>query len=187
MLWGIKSIFFPPKGISFYSKHSPLAGDNTRPSEENWKGKRTLSPLSVLKNINQHLEKPLQKRKVIPEQISVISTLLLLSNFSDHNGGLILFLKLVERCLSYSILLKPMSSAKVPLFSLGSAWCDVFAVFQFSAVLSSQQMTIGKIYCAKLIYENYKHMKKKRLEKKKKVINIRIFKSIVVVSSNRSS
>ena len=30
-------------------------------------------------------------------------------------------------------------------------------------------MTIGKIYCAKLIYENYKHMKKKRLEKKKKV------------------
>lgn len=37
------------------------------------------------------------------------------------------------------------------------------------AVLSSQQMTIGKIYCAKLIYENYKHMKKKRLEKKKKV------------------
>jgi len=39
----------------------------------------------------------------------------------------------------------------------------------FFAVLSSQQMTIGKIYCAKLIYENYKHMKKKRLEKKKKV------------------
>lgn len=36
------------------------------------------------------------------------------------------------------------------------------------SVLSSQQMTIGKIYCAKLIYENYKHMKKKRLEKKKK-------------------
>ncbi|XP_078367100.1 voltage-dependent L-type calcium channel subunit alpha-1D-like isoform X2 [Oculina patagonica] len=36
------------------------------------------------------------------------------------------------------------------------------------SVLSSQQMTIGKIYCAKLIFENYKHMKKKRLEKKKK-------------------
>jgi len=44
-----------------------------------------------------------------------------------------------------------------------------FATFCFTAVLSSQQMTIGKIYCAKLIYENYKHMKKKRLEKKKKV------------------
>lgn len=69
---------------------------------------------------------------------------------------------------------------------MSSTLCDVFAVFQFSAVLSSQQMTIGKIYCAKLIYENYKHMKKKRLEKKKKVINIRRFKSIVAVSSNRS-
>ena len=33
-------------------------------------------------------------------------------------------------------------------------------------------MTIGKIYCAKLIYENYKHMKKKRLEKKKKVSEV---------------
>lgn len=30
------------------------------------------------------------------------------------------------------------------------------------AVLSSQQMTVGKIYCAKLIYENYKYMKKKQ-------------------------
>ena len=37
-------------------------------------------------------------------------------------------------------------------------------------------MTIGKIYCAKLIYENYKHIKKKRLEKKKKVRRLSLFK-----------
>ena len=37
-------------------------------------------------------------------------------------------------------------------------------------------MTIGKIYCAKLIYENYKHMKKKRLEKKKKVRRLSLLK-----------
>ena len=37
-------------------------------------------------------------------------------------------------------------------------------------------MTIGKIYCAKLIYENYKHIKKKRLEKKKKVRRLSFFK-----------
>ena len=30
-------------------------------------------------------------------------------------------------------------------------------------------MTIGKIYCAKLIYENYKQMKKKRLEMEKQM------------------
>jgi len=51
-----------------------------------------------------------------------------------------------------------------------------FAMFCFIAVLSSQQMTIGKIYCAKLIYENYKHMKKKRLEKKKKVRRLSLLK-----------
>lgn len=51
-----------------------------------------------------------------------------------------------------------------------------FAILRFIAVLSSQQMTIGKIYCAKLIYENYKHMKKKRLEKKKKVRTFSLLK-----------
>lgn len=34
-------------------------------------------------------------------------------------------------------------------------------------------MTVGKIYCAKLIYENYKQLKKKRLEDgKKNKVNI---------------
>ena len=46
-------------------------------------------------------------------------------------------------------------------------------------------MTIGKIYCAKLIYENYKHMKKKRLEKKKKVRDVAYF--TLLVSYIRSS
>ena len=41
------------------------------------------------------------------------------------------------------------------------------------AVLSSHQLTIGKVYCAKLIYENYKNRKRKQeemCEGRKKVI-----------------
>lgn len=43
-------------------------------------------------------------------------------------------------------------------------------------------MTIGKIYCAKLIYENYKHIKKKRLEKKKKVRRLSLIDNRFTIS-----
>lgn len=43
-------------------------------------------------------------------------------------------------------------------------------------------MTIGKIYCAKLIYENYKHIKKKRLEKKKKVRRLSLIDNSFTIS-----
>ncbi|XP_048580456.1 voltage-dependent N-type calcium channel subunit alpha-1B isoform X2 [Nematostella vectensis] len=55
------------------------------------------------------------------------------------------------------------------------------------SVLSSQQMTIGKIYCAKLIYENYKHAKKKRMERKKKGRRPSLFRRFVGAFRNNPS
>lgn len=44
------------------------------------------------------------------------------------------------------------------------------ASFSF-AELSCQQMTIGKIHCAKLIHENYKYLKRKGMPTEKVSIN----------------
>ena len=54
----------------------------------------------------------------------------------------------------------------------------------FCAVLSCQQMTIGKIYCAKLIHENYKYLKRKGMPTERvstRNNNSKIFLSVVIV------
>ena len=38
--------------------------------------------------------------------------------------------------------------------------------------LGANQMTVGKIYCAKLIYENYRHLKKQGKESFKVLIKL---------------
>lgn len=53
----------------------------------------------------------------------------------------------------------------------------------FCAVLSCQQMTIGKIYCAKLIHENYKYLKRKGMPTERvstRNNNSKIFLSVVI-------
>ena len=54
-----------------------------------------------------------------------------------------------------------MGSLKFPILS--QRFQSRLTCRYYVAVLSSQQMTIGKIYCAKLIHENYKHLKRKKL------------------------
>ncbi len=41
---------------------------------------------------------------------------------------------------------------------------DLLFVYKSLDFPGSNQMTVGKIYCAKLIYENYKHLKKQGKE-----------------------
>ena len=58
----------------------------------------------------------------------------------------------------------------------------------FCAVLSCQQMTIGKIYCAKLIHENYKYLKRKGMPTERvstRNNNSKIF-LLVVISKARN-
>ena len=63
-------------------------------------------------------------------------------------------------------------------------------------MLSSHQLTIGKVYCAKLIYENYKNRKRKQeelecLKGRKKVIKgwkriICVWLAILILTNSKA-
>ena len=65
------------------------------------------------------------------------------------------------------------SNFKINSFSTGAVKKEevYFSYFQiFQIYLGGNQMTVGKIYCAKLIYENYKHVK--RSGRKNKMVSL---------------